>query len=437
MAVRLHAVGDQQRLEQGWPHVRTLETVTSKKSAAERAAGVLTKVDPSSMVWTPEVARAFLRGHHLRARNPTPADLAAMAGAEELDADEFLALLPKWAARARYQFVFEHVVLLAEALLGADAVVEAVARWLGSLPPSGWGPPLLAASFSAALTDPHMMAYYVGYPALRASPRARERLAEVRDAAPSGTLGARLLDLVLGGADAVRRNGGLRELAACAFVTDDPALVASISSSDRRFASLSPRFVWLGGASVIDDFVARAETGLPPWYLARCVAELGVFAEPAVVRLVGVLAGKKKAESAALGWVREHAAFVDANLDQLEGLPATDAIRAAVAGAPIPEPAPTLTRDELASGTDALIEETARRWSAVEGRTERIGVLREAQAAYADLMASAGFPPNPRAGHVFCVDGGRRAAALPTILGLDLEATMELLELWDAAEDAS
>ena len=73
-----------------------------------------------------------------------------MAGAEELDADEFLALLPKWAARARYQFVFEHVVLLAEALLGADAVVEAVARWLGSLPPSGWGPPLLAASFSSS-----------------------------------------------------------------------------------------------------------------------------------------------------------------------------------------------------------------------------------------------------------------------------------------------
>ena len=124
---------EQQRaFAHGWPHLRVLGRAKSSKSPAQRAADVLGRVDPpASVAWTREVALAYLRGHAVRPGKVGPAVLETMGREAELDRAELVELVRAWARQTRYWFVLEHLVLVAEALLGPDATVDALCDWLG------------------------------------------------------------------------------------------------------------------------------------------------------------------------------------------------------------------------------------------------------------------------------------------------------------------
>ena len=322
---------DAEALAEGWPHVRALRTSGSKKPAAARAARVLTKVDPVNVVWTREVALAFLRGHGLGFRTPKQAQLEAIDADSPLDERGFVAILEGWTRRDRYGFHYEHLVLLGEALLGPDACVRAICTWLEGLSrkrrAAKTSPRLL---FVRALTEPLVVAYWVGFPLGRAEDPAplRARLEAFRSGCPEGSSLAGLLGLVLAGAETVERLG-LDVLAVCHFV-DDPAVVRRCSAASRRYASLSPRFIWLGGAPVLDDFAERARAGLPSWYQSRAVEELGVFAEPEVLPVMAALAERKRMQKAAHRWFADHAGFARRHWDRLVDAPTADALRAVV-----------------------------------------------------------------------------------------------------------
>ncbi|MCB9679674.1 MAG: hypothetical protein H6737_31495 [Alphaproteobacteria bacterium] len=420
-------------LREGWPHQRALVTAKSKKSPEERAAAVIGAVDPVSVAWTQEVALAYLRGAHLGRKKPTPAELERMKGPEALGADELDAVLDAWGASRPYWFHLEHLVLLAEALVGADATVSAIARWLERRSPRGWGADAIGTTFGNAMTTPASLAFLVGFPLMRATDPAarRDELEAVRAKGPVGSTASLLLGLVLDGAGAARA-AGVRHLFGLHFV-DDADLIREISSTDRMYSSLSPRFAWLGGPEVLGHLVERARTGLPPWYATRAVDELGVFAAPETVDLLAVLASKSKSKSAALKWFAAHADFADTHRDRWASTPAAAEIAGVLGGAPAPKPAKKLGLTELRARTADLLRATAAAWRAAPDPAARVACLRDATREYADLCALAGLDPDPRAGHVFCVDGAGDAPPVPEILGLDGDATDAFCDAFDEA----
>jgi hypothetical protein len=322
--MRTFAAAHAEQLAGGWPHRRALVAATlgtsqgSGKRPEQRAAEVLSRVDPSAVIWTPEVALAYLRGHELRPGEIRPDQLATMAGPAQLDVDELASRLRSWAGRSRYWFVFEHMILLAEALVGADGVVDTICDWLATLERGHDSRVGLGPTFGAALTGPSSLAFLLGFPLLRASADRRDRVRELRARFAPESLVARLLSLVLDGA-AGARDLGVDQLFACAFVDDDPELLATVAAGEFRFASLSPRFVWLGGTPLLDHFCQRATKPLPAWYTWRFVEEFGVFAEPGTVALIATLAGKRPCRAAALEWFRVHPEFARAHRDQIHG----------------------------------------------------------------------------------------------------------------------
>ncbi|MEZ4321676.1 MAG: hypothetical protein R3F61_29650 [Myxococcota bacterium] len=420
-------------LRQGWPHRRELVTAKSKKSPEERAAAVIGAIDPGSATWTREVALAYLRGAHLGRTKPTPDGLARMQGPDSLGPDELDAVFDAWQKSRPYWFHLEHLVLLTEALVGPDATVSAIARWLGRAGTVAWGREDLGTLFGNAMTIPASIAFLVGFPLLRAAdPSARRaELEAVREAGPAGSTAVLLLGLVLDGAPAARA-ARVRHLFGLHFV-DDPELIREISMKDRMYASLTPRFPWLGGPEVLAHYVERARTGLPPWYATRMVEELGVFAVPEVVDLLAVLATKSKSKSAALKWFAAHADFADTHRERWVSTPGAAEIDAVLAGAPAPAAPKRLSQTDLRARTADLLRATAGAWRAAPDRAAQVACLREATRAYADLCALAGFDPDPRAGHVFCVDGAGDALPVPEMLGLDVAGTEAFCDAFDEA----
>ncbi len=423
---------DAERLDRGWPHLIELGSRSSKKSSAERAAALITRVDPpGSAVWTPAVARAYLRGHGLGVSKPKPAQLAAMDGELDWAEGELASCLGAWLRKDRYWFHFEQLLLAAEALEGASAVIGAVCDWLESATPARWGKGGLSTFFGKARTTPGCVAFLVGFPLLRVGVDApeRERLRSVRDGGPEGSTVRGLLDLVLDGGDAARRHG-VRHLFGLHFAGDDPALIREVSATDRKHASLSPRFAWLGGPEVLLHFIERVDAGLPSHYQSRAVDELGIFAVPEVLPLMAALAGKKRTERKALAWFEKHAEFVLEHRAVLEATTNGPEILGML-GAPLPEEPPRLSGPELQVALGKLLRETA---AALADGADPVAALSRALTQYTELRAQADLDPDPRAGHFFMLDGTADVGPLPELLELDESGAESLFGAFERVE---
>ena len=423
--MRTFTESQQRALQSGWPHLREIEEVRSKKTPAERAAAVIDRVDPPGAVsWDEGAARAFLRAHRLTAGRVRDKDVAALDAESPLTAEEYVELLGAWGRKDRYGFVFEEVVLLGEALLGPDVAVQAVCDWVDGLSRSRRSKAEPAGRmFGGALTSPDFMAYLVGFPALRAAASARDRLAGTRDALPDGGRLRALLDLVLDGADAARAHR-IDRLQGLHFAGDDPTLMLEVSARDRKHASLTPRLAWLAGPASLEHYAERMSSGLPAWYQGQAVEHFGVFAEPEVLPLMSALAGRSRTKRKALSWFAEHADFVGVHQQIAASLPEYDAIVDALGG-DLPDPPPPLDQDGLDDALAALLDETA---AALREGQDPLPVLRGALREHTDLRARADLGPDPRAAHFFTVDGVNDGGLMER-LGPDWPR-------WDAVMDA-
>lgn len=299
----------QEKLSRGWPHVRELGRGRGDPIAA--ASKVLGGVDPPARVaWTPLSAAAYLRGAGASARGTPPEVAERMAREGAIDEDEARELARLWAGvRNPYLYKLEEAVLLFEALLGTERALDVLAGALEAQDRKGGDP--LALFFARAMTDASQATlYYLGYLRLRHPDRAAatERLRGLAKGASPAMRDT--LAVVLGEGATARASGFL---CAAAFVEEDPDLVRALSAGERMHFSFSPRFVHLGGASVLADFARRAREGVPPWVAARLM-DAGVFRDPAMVDLMVALAERKKHRKLALeqlaahrDYAREHA----------------------------------------------------------------------------------------------------------------------------------
>ncbi len=318
----------QQEVEyaKGWPHVRE---VKKRKETGERALktvmNVLESTDPVYFATWPRLAAIkFVRASGKNSSGKlTRSVKTALArenplAPEELDKMVATFLKP---GVTRHQHHVEEFILLLEAFYGTETVLEALLARFEKFKHRQWeigNPKQNIFGISLAEVVP-VMAFLMGFLLHRAAPKRKmeliRRTLAVRDRVPHGTATRRSLDLVLGGGEAARRLGMCR-LAACHFVLDDPDLIQRLSADDRSHTALSPRFIYLGGVDLLEDYVRRT-TSLPRWATQRFIDQFGTIKHPTVIEMIAILASKKATRPPALKWFEEHAEFSAPHLQRL------------------------------------------------------------------------------------------------------------------------
>ncbi|MCC6877257.1 MAG: hypothetical protein IT378_23330 [Sandaracinaceae bacterium] len=305
----------QEKLSRGWPRVRELGRGRGDPIAA--ASKVLGAVDPPVRVaWTPASAAAYLRGAGASARGTPPEVAERMARASAIDGREASELAELWAGALHgpYLFQVEEAVLLFEALLGTERAFDVIASALVARGTKGGDP--LELFFARARADAaQAILYYSGYLRLR-HPDRRAATERLRDLAEGASPAMRDTAAVVLGDGKVARDAGF--LCAAAFVEDDLEGVRALSAGERMYFSFCPRFVHLGGPSVLADFARRAREGVHPWVAAR-LAGAGVFRDPAMIDLMVVLAERKAHRKLALEQLAAHRDYALEHADRWAG----------------------------------------------------------------------------------------------------------------------
>ncbi|MBA3394221.1 MAG: hypothetical protein H0T89_16355 [Deltaproteobacteria bacterium] len=289
----------------GWPHARILD------ADHEDADDPMTPLEemledeenrPYEQVWPLEVARRFVRVLGAREQRASTASLAAVAKrGEPVTAAEARELVTNAVTRIGYNEgdLVEHFVLLLEAMVGAEPVLEAAIDAFERLAPGAW------ASRNA---DAGEVLFELGFILLRA-PGAiavtyRRRLADLWSRITTGgrpeSEQADALDAVVNNAEGATRAGGkARDM--YAHVTGAPELLAKVVRESEYIPDA--RFIFLGGEGVLAELARQWKD----WDAATFLADLGRIRGPGVVEIVRAMSVRSDAKPEAKAWLRDHA----------------------------------------------------------------------------------------------------------------------------------
>lgn len=289
----------------GWPHARILDT------EHEDADDPMTSLEemledeenrPYEQVWPVEVARRFVRILGAREQRASTASLAAVAKrAEPVTVAEARELVTNAITRIGYNEgdLVEHFVLLLEAMVGPEPVLDAAISALERLAPASW------ASRNA---DGGEVLFELGFILLRAPAAAaakhRQRLVDLWERITAGgrpeSEQTDSLDAVVNGAEGATRAGGkARDM--YAHVRDAPELLAKVVRESEYIPDA--RFIFLGGDGVLAELAKQWKN----WDAATFLADLGRIRGPGVVEIVRAMSLQSDAKPEAKAWLREHA----------------------------------------------------------------------------------------------------------------------------------
>jgi hypothetical protein len=307
----------------GWPHLYELAKGHPDDADPAASALAIAKGVPTRSVW-PEatahrLARALSRGGHSDMKdNPLPDYLEMLARPEPVTAEEARELLESGFHRRPHRI--ERLILICEALVGPDAVVQGTLEALADLPPER--------VHGNQTNVGHRGLIVLGLVLLRLKPSDRDRrLAEWQRLLDGWTTvskgpGNPIVDVsraVLAPRDFMMSDGPH-------FHFDDTAATVAWRAAMRGEPTDAdypdPRHVFLGG-----DEVYRMELEVWPKYANSLnpagevhpviVERFGRIKSPMTVELMLQLANKSKARKAAKAWLAAHADYARPELERL------------------------------------------------------------------------------------------------------------------------
>lgn len=320
----------------GWPHIRFVvdghREDEDPPASAERI--LLQSEPPARFAWPRRVAQGLVRAWGL----PSIFELAPGVHDLRIEAREALWSPDPIQPPEAFDLIacrvsqdlpgvsdrgIESLVLLLEALVGAEVVGNAILEALEQLPPD-----TLLGEWSL---PPHVT-WHLGFLLLRVptataeSWRARMRrlldtALELRPTARrygfrgAGASHARSLFLVLGGGAAAESSTD-RTLRWYAHTSDDSVLVRMRVAVNRLGYEPDARLVFLGGPDVIDrfarDWPKLASSEAQRWFFEQ----MAPIKAPQMFPLMLEMAGRSLVRSEAIGWFAAHAADAKAFLDE-------------------------------------------------------------------------------------------------------------------------
>ncbi|GAC1572021.1 MAG: hypothetical protein NVS3B20_24010 [Polyangiales bacterium] len=309
----------------GFPHMRFLiDDPQSDADAAAEAAAALEREWEVEVTWPRKVAERLARYCLVKKRwglDGKPHVAAALNDRRPIREEEARAMI---AEELNYPEAHDDrsLILLLEALVGPDVVLDAAVSNLEKLPESVWF------SMENHLSE---FASTLGFTLLRVPEDAarafRTRLSVLekqwRDADPDGDGGLPIvqgLDLALHGrAGAERSAYRVDEVVVSSWlvhVLDDPDYVAERAAVSGATEPPDPRITFLGGASVL----VGERRGIKAH---RRHAELvDLFADirlPEIVPLMLEMSATSKAKKQATAWFVANAAFAKPHLEKIHG----------------------------------------------------------------------------------------------------------------------
>ena len=293
----------------------------NEKTAAKSAQAWLGALDRKKYFaeWPREVAWRVLRvgPRTLLGADVTKPVLAALAQPGAPSADEVRAKLVDVVAKMdehTYEFKVEDFVYLAEAMIGADATLDAIAEGFEKSKPKTVKP---GAGTPMESYVKKYVASTLGFLLLRAKKPAplRKRLeaqharfAQMAKKSDDWSWCALTFDLALGGGAAYKRAlaGGWRiDLRTLEHAGDDPALVRDCVAKEPKQA-MTVRIPTIGGVGVLANLSKRKFSASE---LESAVRDFGMIRAPEVVDFVLGLVGKSAAKDAPMKWFEAHADY--------------------------------------------------------------------------------------------------------------------------------
>lgn len=311
---------------QGWPHIRFLDPAKlDDEQAVVEAQRCLNPLDPTPRHrWDRRLASALVRGLGVPAVFEIgPDDKSLRTEAEEAlwnpsppSAAEVSAGL--WVRMTCSPMgvsdrTMETWVLLAEALVGAQAVASAMVEHLEAMNP---------ALLTTRWTLPPFVTYQLGYLLLRVKPdeaqSLKNRLAKVlarqggdissgRAAWEDGFTHLRAIHLVIGGVDAARR-GADRNLGWYTHVQDDANFIRMRVAMDRLGYRPDARLIYLGGIEVVGSYARRWQRlngDDQRWFFQQ----IAPIQSEAVAGLILEMAVASSVRTEATQWFKDHRSF--------------------------------------------------------------------------------------------------------------------------------
>ncbi len=320
---------DDRLFAMGWPHVRLV--VAEHEDDDDPVTPIKEMIAdeeerPYTVTWPLSVARRFVRALGMPIKYVQPKDAASvLKNGAPVGTDEARALLTHAVSRVGYHDgeLIIHLVLLLEAMVGPEVVLDAAVSALEALPQASW---------AQRNGDAAHVIFQLGFVLLRASattaPGYFERLRKLYGRATSETqpkseqLDA--LDAVVNGSEGARRGGGKnREF--YAHVTEAPELIAQVVA-DSDFAP-DVRFVFLGGDPVVEALASQWKE----YDHSDFLADLGRIQSPQVVNIVAAMVASSKVKKQAKTWLKTHAVYARPVLEQRAKGKGKDATQAKLA----------------------------------------------------------------------------------------------------------
>lgn len=257
----------------GWPHICTLvDGHPHDDDPAGNARRLIDSLGPTYLepayrgIWPREVAYRFVRAASVLQFRMTPSSVTitpevlkqmAVAGAPGKNEVRKAFDFTFTGANNHAWWIAEDLVLVAEAILGAEAAADVLMSALEALREEHWR---RSWGNDAKIAE---AAYALGFMALRMNAtqrkatltRARKILSTAKAAEPTG-YGASMLDCVLGGAEAARRSGNLT-LSRFHHVLDDGSAIVEVERRKGGDFYPNARLVFLAGPEMLDLYRAR------------------------------------------------------------------------------------------------------------------------------------------------------------------------------------
>lgn len=307
----------------GWPHVRFV--VRGLRAEADPAGAAARLVHaprlPFSWTWSRAVAERFVRvvgapsvfELGLLERSLRPEALEGLWTEDPVTAVDAAALVSNRMAGEAHglaEGVLPTFVLLLEALVGTEAVAQAIVDVLEAMPPT---------TVAAHAAGPAQLSFQLGFLLLRVpvpvAASLRERLHEVLRAVwaelPAtrrgfaGASHARSLDLVLHGAAAAERSTD-RSPRWYVHATDDAALVRRRVQVNRTGWQPDARIAWLAGPGVLRRFGRDLLTLGDAEEQRHVLQQLAPLAAPELLPLLLDIATSGAARAEATAWFAAH-----------------------------------------------------------------------------------------------------------------------------------
>jgi hypothetical protein len=313
----------------GWPYLRYV--VDGHKEDAKPLAKIGKLSTRYGREWPRGVATRFVRGiAELDPDNDLldPAVLAVAENPAPITEDEARALVKKQLVTSRGRgnaWNFRPFVLLLEAMVGAEPILDAIVSGIESFGKERWAP-----KWGKKTTwdhNPGTFALHAGFLLLRVPPavakKQRKRLEAlyatgVKQKAPRGedtVLGG--IDCALHGSEGAARSldpDGWRYLEWYYFVDDFEMLAARMIDSSAAQYSPCARHLWLTNGELIPLHVKNARKVSET---ASYLDDIGRLKDPRIVDLMLCFIGKKSAKGVPEAWLRAHANIAKPRLREL------------------------------------------------------------------------------------------------------------------------